>query len=84
MLKKKQRLIKKNHTWCDKIQGRVWERELIGLLDLEVRCGVYHARVGDWERDVARLLDLLMKIEGLPVDNKSQENWDEDWLTWFY
>jgi hypothetical protein len=33
---------------------------------------------------VARLLDLLMKIEGLPVDDKSQENWDENWLTWFY
>jgi len=49
-----------------------------GLLDLEVRCGVCHARVGDWERDVAGLLDLKMKIEGLPVDNKSQENRDED------
>jgi len=48
-----------------------------GLLDLEVRCGVCHGRVGDWERDVAGLLDLKMKIEGLPADNKSQENRDE-------
>ena len=46
--KKKQRLTeKRNHTWCDTIQGRVWEREVTAWLDLELdfggsvsRCGV--------------------------------------------
>jgi hypothetical protein len=54
------------------------EGDCLDLLDLEVRCDVCHARVGDWERDVTGLLDLKTKIEGLLADNKSQENGDED------
>jgi hypothetical protein len=43
-----------------------------GLLDLEVRSGQVgcHARVGDWERDIAGLSRF--------VESRTQENGDED------
>jgi len=55
---------------CDTIQGRVWEREVTGLLDLECggsvcRCGVCHAthaRVGEGCGWLASLLQLKMKM----------------------
>jgi len=75
-LKKKQRLTKKKPylVWQDSRSGRVWEMEVTDLLDLEVRLGrvACHARVGDWERDMAGLSRF--------VESGTQENGDEDWL----
>ena len=52
---------------------------MTGLLDLEVRSGRVrcHARVGDWERDMAGLSRF--------VESRTQENRDEDCLffIWF-
>jgi hypothetical protein len=64
-------------VWQDSRSGQVWEREVTGLLDLEVRCSVCHARVGDWERN----MDGLYRS----VESGTQENGDEDWLflIWF-
>jgi len=55
---------------CDTIQGRVWEREVTGLLDLDsgglvCQCGVYHAthaRVGEGCGWLTSLLELKMKM----------------------
>ena len=66
-------------VWQDSRSGRVWEREVTGVLDLEVRLGWVrcHASVGDWERDI----DGLSRF----VESRTQENEDEDWLffIWF-
>ena len=37
---------KRNHTWCDTIQGRVWEREVTAWLDLELDSGGSVSRCG--------------------------------------
>jgi len=45
--KKKQRLTeKRNQTWCDTIQGRVWQREVTAWLDLELDSGGSVSRCG--------------------------------------
>jgi hypothetical protein len=68
---------------CDTIQGRVWEREVTGLLDLDsggsvCRCGVCYAT----HARVEELLDLKMKM--VWVRDVAGCGWRiKDGLTWF-